>query len=314
MCICRVKKELGADQGSVSKWKTALNAVRAVQGMKQPSPPPIAAEVASHSQDSSNGSSSAAGSPPGAAADGGAGVAEGNGSKWSKALNAVKAANELKRSAAVGERGRGGHEEGHTPTSLGDSTDIASRREGEASQVDGKAQTGKGKWKTALSAVKAANGMQRMFAEHKLEFEQQPEDHSADFVGVELWDFVAETADLIYVPQKQRELIFSHAGPFFDKGMRSEHLIPIGKAIEAVFSHMLPIDKYGDKQKAAWDWLWSNISHSLGHELDVLEKDYNSMVLESWEVIQERADVDVLGQEFWKRLNDIAPDQTHIFR
>ena len=191
---------------------------------------------------------------------------------------------------------------------------MMSRSASQASQsnVDGKMRTGKGKWKTALSAVKTANGMQRMFAEQKLE--QAPEDHSSDFVGAELWEFVVATSDLIYVPQKQRELIFTYAGPFYDRGMRSTHLVQIGKAIEAVFSHMLPFDKYDDKQRAAWDWLWSNISHSLGHELDVLEKDYDTLVLETWELVKERADVDALGQEFWKRLNEIAPDQTHIFR
>jgi hypothetical protein len=272
--------------------------VRAVQAIKQPSPPPLTgAEIASSAVDASDHSSSTAASAPDAAAGNGAKTAQGA-SKWSKALHAVKAVNEMKKQAGVG---------------AGDENqDQEATNGGEPPSGGEPPMTGKGKWKTALSAVKAANGMQRMFAEQKLE--QAPEDHSCDFVGAELWEFVVATSDLIYVPQKQRELIFTYAGPFYDRGVRSTHLVQIGRAIEAVFSHMLPFDKYEDKQRAAWDWLWSNISHSLGHELDVLEKDYNTLVLSTWELVKERADVDALGQEFWKRLNEIAPDQTHIFR
>ena len=61
-------------------------------------------------------------------------------------------------------------------------------------------------------------------------------------------------------------------------------------------------------------WLWNNISVTLGNDLDVLEKRYNQRIIKTWDIIKERADYDRLGQEFWKRLNKLAPDQTHIFR
>jgi hemoglobin-like flavoprotein len=88
----------------------------------------------------------------------------------------------------------------------------------------------------------------------------------------------------------------------------------MGKAIECVFRQTLPVGQYGEKQGVAWEWLWNILSQTLGHELDVIEKNWNLLALESWQLIQERADVDALGKEFWKRLNDIAPDQTQVFR
>ncbi len=164
-----------------------------------------------------------------------------------------------------------------------------------------------------MSVVTAmANGIQKCLSGKQLL--QQAGDHTADFVGAELWDFMCETAELIYVPQLQRELIFSYATPFYNKGMRSGHLVEMGKAIESAFRQTLPVDQYGEKQRVAWKWLWNNLSHTLGHELDVIDKNWNVLVLESWHLIQQRTDVDVLGQEFWKRLNDIAPDQTQVFR
>jgi len=286
----------GPGETGASKWKTALNAVRAVQGMKQPSPPPGDAVVAPSplSASSSGGESGEGARQEGAPREPGKG-------KWKKALNAVKAVHEI-QSRAQGAEATDSPADGLS-SSAGSQT---------GSQGEGSAPAGKAKWMTALSAVKAANGMQKMSVEHKLE--QKPEDHSADFVGLELWDFVCATAELIYVPQKQRELIFTYANPFFNKGMRSGHLNQIGKAIECVFRHMLPFDQYEEQQQKAWEWLWNNLSHTLGHELDVLEKNWNTLVMESWELIQDRADVDSLGKVFWKRLNEIAPDQTHVFR
>ena len=46
----------------------------------------------------------------------------------------------------------------------------------------------------------------------------------------------------------------------------------------------------------------------------MLEKRYNQRIIKTWDIIKQRADYDRLGQEFWKRLNKLAPDQTHIFR
>ena len=185
----------------------------------------------------------------------------------------------------------------------------------------------KKEWKTALTAIKMTNvmtnGIQNCSNGMTNGIQNCSKcplcrsalaDHSADFIGAELWDFVCETAELIYVPQKQRELIFSYATPFYKRGMRSGHLVEMGKAIECVFRQTLPVDQYGEKQRVAWEWLWNNLSQTLGHELDVIDKNWNLLALESWQLIQERADVDALGQAFWKRLNDIAPDQTQVFR
>jgi hypothetical protein len=49
-------------------------------------------------------------------------------------------------------------------------------------------------------------------------------------------------------------------------------------------------------------------------DLDVLEKRYNQLIISTWNIIKERSNYDRLGQEFWDRLNKLAPDQTHIFR
>ena len=269
-----------------------MTPVRAVQGMLRPSmtqppPPPTEAAVATPEP----------------------GVTAGKGSKWKTVLNVVKAVDEMKSHV---DPNPGDSDD--SPTSAGGGPSLPDPWDDRSpeSQGDGNAHAGKAKWKTALTSVKIANGLQRRFSEAKQE--QQPGDHTADFVGLELWDFLCETAELIYVPQKQRELIFSYATPFYNRGMRSGHLVEMGKAIESVFRHTLPFDQYGEKQRVAWEWLWSNLSHTLGHELDVLDKDWNVLVLESWQLIQQRADVDALGQDFWKRLNDIAPDQTHVFR
>ena len=282
VCLLRVgnfRSQPAAGDTAVSNWKIVLTPVRAVQGMMRPSmtqpPPPPTDEAAVAKLEP--------------------GVTPGKGSKWKNVFHAVKAVDDMKCHAGVG--GEGSHSE------------VEEGGAGDSGDSPGPA--GKAKWKTAVTAVKTANGMQHSLSWMKKE-EQQ--DHTADFVGVELWDFVCETAELIYVPQKQRELIFSYATPFYNRGMRSGHLVEMGKAIESVFRHTLPFDQYGEKQRAAWEWLWSNISHTLGHELDVLEKDWNVLVLESWQLIQQRADVDALGHDFWKRLNDIAPDQTHVFR
>jgi hemoglobin-like flavoprotein len=236
-------------------------------------------------------------------------VTVGKGFKWKAVLNAVRAVDEMKSQV---DTNPGDSDDSPTSAGGGPSLPDPSDDRSPESQGNGNAHAGKAKWKTALTSVKTANGLQRHLSETKQG--QQPEDHTADFVGLELWDFLCETAELIFVPQKQRELIFSYATPFYNRGMRSGHLVEMGKAIESVFRHTLPFDQYGEKQRAAWKWLWSNISHTLGHELDVLEKDWNVLVLESWQLIQQRADVDALGQDFWKRLNDISPDQTHVFR
>ena len=271
------------DLGKVER-KTSYNAVHAVQGMMQPTPTQTEASVALPEP-----------------------VAPEKGSKLKKLLYAVWSVVDIKSHV-------GAPHSGNNPTSAGGGSsplDPSHDRSLEC-QEDGNAPEGKSEWKKALTAVKTTAGIQKMFAENKLE--QQPGDHTADFVGAELWDFVCETAELIYVPQKRRELIFMYANSFYMRGMRSEHLLKIGKAIESVFRHTLPFDQYAEKQRVAWEWLWSDLSHSLGHELDVIDKDWSVLVLESWELIQQRADVDVLGREFWKRLNEIAPDQTHVFR
>ena len=52
----------------------------------------------------------------------------------------------------------------------------------------------------------------------------------------------------------------------------------------------------------------------MGRELNILETNTNRLVMKTWDIIKERADYDRLGQEFWGRLNRLAPDQTHIFR
>jgi len=277
-----------AEEGTgASKWKMALNPVRAVQALRRPSiaqpfPPPTEAAVATPEP----------------------GVTAGKGSKWTPVLNVVSAVREMKRRAD-----QSAGDSDHSPTSGGGGSSPPDPSDDglPESQRNGNAHAGKARWKTALTAVKTANEVQRCFS-------VSTGDHTADFVGAELWDFVCETAELIYVPQTQRELIFSYATPFYKRGMRSGHLIEMGKAIELVFHHTLSADQYGEKQRVAWEWLWSNLSHTLGHELDVLDKDWNVLVLESWQLIQQRTDVDKLGQEFWKRLNDIAPDQTHVFR
>ncbi len=46
----------------------------------------------------------------------------------------------------------------------------------------------------------------------------------------------------------------------------------------------------------------------------MLEKRCNQLIISTWNIIKERSDYDRLGQEFWDRLNKLAPDQTHIFR
>jgi hypothetical protein len=46
----------------------------------------------------------------------------------------------------------------------------------------------------------------------------------------------------------------------------------------------------------------------------VLEKRWSQLIISTWNIIKERSDYDKLGQEFWDRLNKLAPDQTHIFR
>ena len=227
-------------------------------------------------------------------------------SRWTAALSAVRAVQGMRsapKSAAPGDDDK--TRNGEEPPQLS-RTASGCPSETQMPHVENV------KWRTALSAVKAAKNMQRMAAARNV---QQPEeDHSADCLGLELWTFVVATIDLLYVPQRQRELIFKHASSFFLRGMRSEHLEQVGAAIGAVFRHLLPFHLYGDLQKVAWDWFWNIISMTLGHELDVLEKNCNQRVVDSWALITERTNADTLGKIFWQRLNEIAPDQTHIFR
>eukprot|EP00960_Hanusia_phi_P077696 768729-Hanusia_phi.AAC.3 len=94
--------------------------------------------------------------------------------------------------------------------------------------------------------------------------------------------------------------------------------------------------RWGEHMSDSFRWLWRLITESLTSELEALQNGRNDLVMADWENLKSCCDEEVcstlledtrqwydliavwslqrLGALFWKHLNDVSPEQTHLFR
>uniref|UniRef100_A0A7S4PAX6 Globin family profile domain-containing protein n=3 Tax=Guillardia theta TaxID=55529 RepID=A0A7S4PAX6_GUITH len=131
--------------------------------------------------------------------------------------------------------------------------------------------------------------------------------------AISIYDFTVEVAQLVWEPEKQLEQIFVYAPTFYACGMRSEHLKAIAQSLESGVASVIGED-WGEHMSDSLRWVWKMISDSLSSELDGLREKRSEIVLHQWQHMKDNVDVEYLGEVFWKHLNNISPEQTHLFR
>mmetsp|Transcript_2496 Transcript_2496/g.5982 ORF Transcript_2496/g.5982 Transcript_2496/m.5982 type:complete len:1471 (-) Transcript_2496:34-4446(-) len=126
--------------------------------------------------------------------------------------------------------------------------------------------------------------------------------------------FIMAAAKLVWEPEQQIEQVYIFAPRLYRWGMRAPHVSTVGEAFENAAKATLGKERWTALVNDSFRWYWRSISKALSGELLGFESKRNEVVMLSWETVKQRTDVEELGRIFWKHLNDLSPEQTHLFR
>ena len=115
-------------------------------------------------------------------------------------------------------------------------------------------------------------------------------------------------------PEVQQEKIYVISSQFFRRGMRSAHIPMFGEALRAAIPNAIGPKNYTDKLQSSWEWFWRDLSGWLVRDLESLENGNAELVVRQFQWLQTNFNINRIGEIFWEKVNDEAPEQTHIYK
>ncbi len=100
---------------------------------------------------------------------------------------------------------------------------------------------------------------------------------------------------------------------FFKAGIRTEHLSPIGHAIETTCRHCLDA-AWTDEYSEGWAWLWQLVQCAMTRTLTALERDHARRVRASWHKCKATMKSLDLGESIFRELAAVAPYLVRLFK